>query len=467
MLVDIDEFPVLKIISDVADSSGVNAWVVGGFVRDVLLKRHNDDIDIVCLGDCVSFAHDVASRLGVQWVTTYKRYRTAMISYKDIQLEFVGARKESYTGDSRNPVVCEGTFDDDQRRRDFTINTLAIGLNKHNLGELVDNMGGAFDLEKGIIRTPVDPSITFHDDPLRMMRAIRFACQLNFKIYDDTLNAICQQADRISIICQERITTEINKILLSEKPSIGFYLLSQTGLLKIIMPYLEDLKTDNNRQQFSHKDIFSHTLQVVDNVSRNSTNLWLRWTALLHDIAKPKTKRFDPSVGFTFHGHDELGARMVKDIFIKLKLPMSEVDYVSKLIRLHLRPIAIARDDVSDSGIRRLSYEAGDDIDDLMILCRADITSHNDSKVKQYLDNFARVEQKLAYVKKKDHIKNLQPVITGKIIMDELGLQPGPIVGRIKSELKEAILDERVQNDYDSLHEFMMSVIDTLGINKK
>ncbi len=460
MLRTLEQYPILKIIGQVADRCDTKVWVVGGFVRDLLLNRECYDIDVVCVGDGIDLAKKVAGELNVNSIAIYRRFGTAMFHYNDIQIEFVGARKESYTEDSRKPIVSSGTFEDDQKRRDFTINTLAISLNGNSYGNLQDTFNGIGDLNNGIIRTPVDPNVTFYDDPLRMLRAIRFACQLCFNICDETINAIIQCSERIRIISQDRITSELNKILLSDVPSVGFYLLSRTGLLKIILPEIENLKGQDCVQHFSHKDIFKHTLQVVDNVAKNSDDVWLRWTALLHDVAKPVTKHFDKKHGFTFHGHDIVGSRMVKDVFARLKLPISSSDYVAKLVGLHLRPIAIAQDCVSDSGIRRLAYDAGKDISDLMILCRADITSHNPVKISEYMRNFEKVEKKIEYINEKDHIRNLQPVITGEMIMKELNIEPGPIIGKIKTQLKNAIINGEVENTYDELHKLMVEIVE-------
>lgn len=455
---EISKYGILNIIGAIADENNIKAYAVGGFVRDIILTRKIDDIDIVCLGKGIFLAEKVAKHLHVDNFAIYARFRTAMFKYNNLQIEFVGARKESYDKTSRKPIVEEGTFEDDQLRRDFTINTLAIALNKDNFGELINYLHGLEDLQNKIIKTPIAPRKTFSDDPLRMLRAIRFATQLNFTIDINTFEAIKEQKERIKIISQERIRDEINKILLSPRPSVGFKLLSETGLLALIMPLIENLKGKLQIGRFSHKDIFVHTLQVVDNVSQHSENIYLRWTALLHDIAKPQTKKFNSTLGFSFHGHEEIGARMVKKIFSNFKLPKDKVKYVEKLIRLHLRPITIAQDVVSDSGVRRLAFESGEDFNDLMRLCRADITSHNPQKINEYLNNFDKVEKKVDEIIKKDFIRNLQPVITGEMIMKEFKLPPGPKVGKIKQLLKNAILNGEVENEYEKLYEYLNKI---------
>ena len=449
-------YPIFEIVSKIADDNEIICFAIGGFVRDVILSREIYDIDIVCLKKGLFLAEEVAKKVSAPKIAVYKNFGTAMFVYDGLRIEFVQARKESYNKNSRNPIVNDGTFEEDQLRRDFTINTLAVGLNKGNFGEVINYLHGLEDLDKKIIKTPVDPDITFADDPLRMLRAIRFASQLHFSIERNTFEGIKRQCERIKIINPERVRDELNKILLSEKPSIGFNLLSKTGLLSLILPEIEALKGQERINNLSHKDIFLHTLQVVDNVAEKSDNLWLRWTALLHDIAKPYTKRFDPVCGFSFHGHEEIGARWVRRIFTKLFIPKDKIPYVEKLIRLHLRPITIAQNIVTDSAVRRLAYEAGEDFSDLMILCRADITSKNPEKIDMYLKNFDNVEKKVEDIEKKDHIRNLQPVITGFDIMQELKLSPGPMVGEIKKKLKEAIINGEVENDYEQLHELML-----------
>lgn len=452
------KYPIFEIVSKVADDNEIICFAIGGFVRDVILSRDVYDIDIVCLKRGLFLAEEVARRVSASKIAVYKNFGTAMFVYDGLKIEFVQARKESYNKNSRNPIVQEGTFEDDQKRRDFTINTLAVGLNKGNFGEVVNYLNGLEDLDKKIIRTPVDPDTTFDDDPLRMLRAIRFASQLHFSIEKNTFEGIKRQCKRIKIISPERVRDELNKILLSEKPSVGFKLLSKAGLLSLILPEIEALKGQERINNLSHKDIFLHTLQVLDNVAEKSDNLWLRWTALLHDVAKPYTKRFDPACGFSFHGHEEIGARWVKRIFTRLFIPKDKIPYVEKLIRLHLRPIIIAQNIVTDSAVRRLAYEAGGDFTDLMILCRADITSKNTEKIDMYLNNFNKVEEKVEYIEKKDHIRNLQPVLTGFDIMQELKLSPGPKVGEIKKKLKEAIINGEIENDYEHLHELMLQI---------
>lgn len=455
----LNNFQILNIIGDIGDKNNVQLFAIGGFVRDLLLDRENYDIDILCLQDSFFIANKVAETIKAHDFAIYKNFGTAMVKKDNLQIEFVVARKESYKFDSRKPEIQQGTFQDDQLRRDFTINTLAISLNKNDFGKLINTVHGLEDLNNKIIKTPVNPEVTFSDDPLRMLRCIRFATQLNFNIDINTFQVIINKKDRINIISKERIRDELNKIIMSKKPSIGFNLLSKCGLLKIIMPYIEDLRGKIQVDNFSHKDIYYHTLQVLDNVAEQSDNIWLRWTALFHDIAKPKCKKFDNIHGFSFHGHEELGARMIKNIFSDLHLSKDHIKYVEKLIRLHLRPITIAQDDVSDSGIRRLAFESGEDFNDLMILCRSDITSHNPLKIKEYLNNFDKVEDKIKYIIEKDYKTNLQPVITGEIIMNELNIKPGPIIGIIKNKLKEAILNGDVENKYEPLYNLMIKII--------
>lgn len=454
----LEPYPILKRIQAVADQLQLETYVVGGFVRDLLLQRSAKDIDVVCVGSGIALAQAVAQALGKQdEVVVFKNFGTAMVRWEGGELEFVGARKESYQRDSRKPIVEDGTLADDQNRRDFTINALAISLNEARWGDLVDPFGGIADLERGVIQTPLAPATTFSDDPLRMLRAIRFSVQLNMTIAPDTLAAIKEQAARIEIISQERIITELNKIILAPTPSQGFKLLYEVGLLSLIFPELVALQGRETIQGQSHKDNFWHTLQVLDNVAKVSGDLWLRWAAILHDIAKPRTKRFDPAVGFTFHGHEELGARMVPKIFRRLKLPMKEhMAYVQKLVRLHLRPIALAQAEVTDSAVRRLIYEAGEAIEDLMTLCRADITSKNDAKVQRYLQNFDRVEAKIQLVEEKDALRNFQPVITGEMIMKTFDLKPSRLVGELKEAIKEAILEGEVKNEHDEAYNYLL-----------
>lgn len=457
--------PVFKVVSSLANQHQIQAFVIGGYVRDCLLDRPCKDIDIVVVGDGPSFAEKVAEKLKVKQLNQFKRFGTAHFKYKDLDVEFVGARKESYSSDSRNPSTQPGTLQDDQLRRDFTINALAFSLNSENFGELIDPFNGIQDLDNRILRTPADPKITYSDDPLRMLRAIRFATQLKFKIAGNSIQAIFEERHRIEIVSMERISVELNKIISAEKPSRGFKLLKETGLLELIFPELLALSGVETINGLSHKDNFEHTLEVLDNLTIHSDNLWLRWAALLHDIAKPPTKRFDQKIGWTFHGHEELGARMVPRIFKKLKLPLDgKMKYVQKLVRLHLRPIALVKGSVTDSAIRRLLSEAGDDIEDLMILCNADITSKNEFKVKRYRNNFELVSEKLKKVEEKDRIRNFQPPITGEYIMQFYGIGPCAEIGIIKSSIKEAILEGKIENSFDEAQKEMKELGKKLGL---
>lgn len=457
--------PVFKVASQIAAENNMESFVIGGFVRDSLLERETKDIDIVVIGDGPSFAKAVAEKLRVKQVSIFKNFGTAHFKYKDLDIEFVGARKESYSSDSRKPITESGTLSDDQKRRDFTINALALNLNSSNYGDLIDPFNGLQDLERGIIRTPLSPASTYSDDPLRMMRAIRFACQLGFTIEKSSLEAIFQEKERIQIISMERIMDEFNKIMLSEKPSRGLLLLKSSGLLSYFFQEIIDLYGIEKRNNKSHKDNFYHTLEVVDNLATTSTNLWLRWAALLHDIAKPATKRFDETQGWTFHGHEELGARMVPKIFNRLKLPLdSKMKYVQKLVRLHLRPIALVKGTVTDSAIRRLLSEAGDDIDDLMLLCNADITSKNEHKVAKYKNNFTLVSEKLLQVEEKDKVRNFQPPISGEHIMKTFGIAPCSEIGWIKSHIKEAILEGKIENTFEQAEQEMFLLANQLGM---
>ncbi|MFM7663126.1 MAG: CCA tRNA nucleotidyltransferase [Bacteroidota bacterium] len=457
--------PIFKVIGEISQFNTVEAYVIGGFVRDCFLERPCKDIDIVVVGDGPAFASKVAEKLRVKNLTIFARYGTAHFKYKEIDVEFVGARKESYSEDSRKPSTLPGSLTDDQLRRDFTINSLAFSLNASNFGALLDPFDGIKDLQNRVLRTPLDPVVTYSDDPLRMMRAIRFATQLNFQISPASIDAIVDQKERIAIVSMERISTELNKIMLSPKPSRGLNLLKQTGLLPHIFPELLALSGTETINGHSHKDNFEHTLEVLDNLSEKSDDLWLRWAALLHDIAKPPTKRYEPLHGWTFHGHEELGARMVPKIFKKLRLPLDQkMKYVQKLVRLHLRPIALVKGSVTDAAIRRLLCEAGDDIDDLMMLCNSDITSKNEFKVKRYRKNFELVTKKLRIVEEKDRIRNFQPPITGEMIMEVFGLGPCAEIGVLKSKIKDAILEGEIQNTMDDAKIAMYKYANELGL---
>ena len=456
---------LFKTISEVGKSNGLSSFVIGGFVRDLILQRPSKDVDIVVLGDGLKFAEKVAEALDVKKVAYFKNFGTAAFVFNDIEVEFVGARKESYNRDSRNPIVEKGTLEDDQNRRDFTINAMAISLNSSSYGEVIDPFDGLGDLKRKIIKTPLDADITYSDDPLRMMRAIRFATQLHFKIEKKSLDAITINANRLEIISMERIMVELNKIILADTPSRGFKLLFNTKLLHEFFPDMVELQCVETIDGKSHKDNFYHTLEVLDNISENTDNLWLRWAAIMHDIAKPRTKRFNPKVGFTFHGHEEVGARMVAGLFKKFKLPLDgKMKYVQKLVRLHLRPISLVKGHVTDSAIRRLLFEAGDDIDDLMTLCNADITSKNDFKVQKYRTNFQKVRKKLKDVEEKDNIRNFQPPISGQEIIKSFNIEPSKIVGEIKDQIKEAILEGKIKNNHSDAYEYMLKIAPEFGL---
>ncbi|MFT6982907.1 MAG: tRNA nucleotidyltransferase/poly(A) polymerase [Crocinitomicaceae bacterium] len=457
--------PVFKVASQIVTEQNLEAYVIGGFVRDLILERPSKDIDIVVIGNGLDLAKACADKLRVKKVSVFERFGTAQFVYKDLEVEFVGARKESYRSDSRKPTVENGTLQDDQNRRDFSINALAISLHKDNFGDLIDPFGGMEDIENEIIRTPLEPAKTYSDDPLRMMRAIRFATQLDFKIERKSLEAISENAHRLEIISQERIMDELNKIILSKTPSRGFKLLNSTKLLHQFFPEMIALQGIETRDGKSHKDNFYHTLEVLDNISENTDNLWLRWAAIMHDIAKPPTKRFNDKAGWTFHGHEDLGARWVPKIFKRMKLPLDhKMKYVQKLVRLHLRPISLVKGHVTDSAVRRLLFEAGDDVDDLMTLCNADITSKNDFKVKKYKKNFDDVKQKLLAVEEKDHIRNFQPPVSGDLIMKTFGLEPCAEIGVLKNKIKEAILEGMIENDKEEAFQFMLDQAKEIGL---
>jgi uncharacterized domain HDIG len=455
---------IFKILSSSAKEQGVRAFVIGGYVRDCFLNRPCKDIDIVVEGSGIALAELVAQKVGSK-LSVFKNFGTAMLKYNGLEIEFVGARKESYRRESRKPIVEDGTLEEDQLRRDFTINALAFSLQEEDYGNLIDPFNGVKDLQAGLIRTPLDPDTTYSDDPLRMIRAIRFATQLNFTIVPESLESIKRNKDRLKILSKERISEELNKILKTPKPSIGFYLLQQTCLLEQFLPQISNLQGVETLEGKGHKDNFAHTLKVLDNICEHTDNLWLRWAALLHDIGKPSTKKYEPGVGWTFHSHDFIGGKMVPIVFKQLKMPLNEkMKFVQKMVQLHLRPIALYQDGVTDSAIRRLLFDAGDDIDELMTLCEADITSKNDKIVKKHKQNFALVRQKLIEVEAKDAIRNFQNPITGEIIMQKYNIPPSNIIGEIKETIKNAILDGDIENNYDQAYALMEKIAEEKGL---
>lgn len=457
------------LIQEVADESGLEVYVIGGYVRDIFLCRQSKDVDVVVVGSGIELAKAIAKKLGRKAsLSVFRNFGTAQVKLGDMELEFVGARKESYSHNSRKPVVENGTLEDDQNRRDFTINALALCLNKSRFGELIDPFGGLEDIENLTIRTPLNPDITFSDDPLRMMRAIRFATQLGFFIAPETFSAIERNKERINIVSKERIIDELNKIILSPKPSIGFNLLDKSGLLSLIFPELVALKGIETREGIGHKDNFAHTLTVLDKLAKTTDDLWLRWSAIFHDIAKPATKRFDPHLGWTFHNHNFIGEKMIPSIFRRMRLPLNEkMKYVQKMVLLHMRPIALSDDEVTDSAIRRLLFDAGNDIEDLMKLCEADITSKNPDKVRRFLNNFQLVREKMSIIEEKDRIRNFQPPISGEEIMEVFNLSPCREVGAIKSSIKDAILDGVIPNEREAAWEYMLNKAASMGLTPK
>lgn len=453
-----NKYQFINTFSELADKKEKEVFIVGGFIRDIILKRKRNEIDFLVIGNGPDFAKAAADSLGVENVSVFKNFGTAHFKYDQFEFEFVGARKESYDKKSRKPVVEDGTFDDDIKRRDFTINTLAVSINKADFGNIIDKFNGIDDIKNKIIRTPLDPLATFDDDPLRILRAFRFASQLQFEIHENVMNAAAEMKDRLKIVSQERITDEFLKILSSPKPSVGLKLLFYSGVMDIVFPELSTMAGVEQRQDYHHKDVFFHTCQVVDNISENTDDVWLRFAALVHDIAKPATKKFIEGIGWTFHGHEELGARMMKSIFKRMKLPLSKLEYVEKLIRLHLRPIALAKEEVTDSAIRRLIVSAGEDLNDLITLCRADITSKNPNKVSQYLNNYELVMQKVLDVRERDELRAFQSPVSGQVIMEVCNIKPSRKVGEIKEAIEEAILDGKIGNNYEEAYRYLMKI---------
>ncbi|MEO8231603.1 MAG: CCA tRNA nucleotidyltransferase [Ignavibacteriota bacterium] len=451
---------IIEVISKIAEQEKTYVYAVGGFVRDIVLNRERNDLDILVIGSGTEFAKRVADELSIKNVAYYKNFGTAHFDHSGMNIEFVGARKESYDRNTRKPIVEDGSFEDDISRRDFTINTLAISLSKNNFGKLIDIYFGLNDIENRLIKTPLDPFKTFDDDPLRIMRAFRFASQLNFKVDESIMTAASQMRERLSIVSQERITDEFLKILASPKPSVGLQLLFDSTVLEIVFPEIFIMAGVDQRKDYHHKDVFLHTLQVVDNICKETENVWLRFAALVHDIAKPPTKKFIEEIGWTFHGHEDLGARMMKKIFHRMKLPLHQLDYIQKLVRLHLRPIALAKEEVTDSAIRRFVVQAGEDLEDLIILCRADITSKNQIKVEKYLGNYERVMQKVRDVKERDKLREFQSPVRGEEIMQICNLKPSRKVGEIKTAIEEAILDGKIGNNYEEAYKYLMEIKD-------
>lgn len=459
---------IFAMISEVADELNVECYVIGGFVRDLFLQRKSEDIDVVVIGSGIELAEKLSKRIKGSKLSVFKNFGTAQIKWKNLEVEFVGARKESYRADSRKPIVEDGTLEDDQNRRDFTINALALCLNKERFGELIDPFDGISDIKNKIIKTPLNPNVTFNDDPLRMMRCIRFSAQLQFYIEENTFEAISRVKERISIISKERIVDELNKIMASKIPSIGFELLKRSGLLELIMPDLYKLCGIEEKGGRAHKDNFLHTMQVLDSIASKSDNLWLRWAALFHDIGKPVSKRWDNRVGWTFHNHDFVGAKMIPKIFSQMKLPQNEkMKYVQKMVALHMRPIALVEEEVTDSAVRRLLFDAGDDIEDLMLLCDADITSKNLEKVRRYQDNYRIVRNKLTEIEQKDKIRNFQPPVSGEEIMKVFDLTPCREIGVIKNAIKDAVLDGEIANEHDAAYQYMLKKAAELGLHPK